>query len=184
MAMFGALASKKPFDTGNVGGYSGLQQPLPAPPEQSGGFFGQGGVGRGIAGNIGDFLLQYAGAQPIYAPQMQRQQAMKQQQQAGEANRLEEERQWIAREQYKRANTPPETFESNSGDRYTIGADGTPRLIFKDPTPKTEWINVKNPDGTMTIMPKPVGGGNAPPSTLPADFDFGGQTPPASGRFP
>ncbi len=32
------------------------------------GFFGQGGVGRAIAGTIGDFLLQQSGMQPIYGP--------------------------------------------------------------------------------------------------------------------
>lgn len=35
-------------------------------PRQS--FFGQGGVGRAIAGNIGDFLLQLGHMQPIYGP--------------------------------------------------------------------------------------------------------------------
>jgi hypothetical protein len=32
------------------------------------GFFGQGGAGRGIAGAIGDYLLQMNHMQPIYAP--------------------------------------------------------------------------------------------------------------------
>lgn len=36
-------------------------------------FFGEGGAGRGIAGSIGDFLLQRSGAQPIYAPAVQEQ---------------------------------------------------------------------------------------------------------------
>lgn len=49
-----------------------LGTPSAAP--QKSGFFGKGGVGRGIAGSIGDALLQQSGMAPIYAPQMQFQQ--------------------------------------------------------------------------------------------------------------
>lgn len=46
-----------------------LQQPLPPPPERrGGGLFRQGGIARGIAGTVGDFLMQYNGMQPTYAP--------------------------------------------------------------------------------------------------------------------
>jgi hypothetical protein len=43
---------------------------------ERGGFFGQGGVGRAIAGSIGDMLLQQSGAAPIFGPQQQMQQMM------------------------------------------------------------------------------------------------------------
>ena len=45
-------------------------------PRKSGGFFGKGGVGRAIAGTLGDVLLQRNGLEPMYAPQMQMQQAL------------------------------------------------------------------------------------------------------------
>jgi hypothetical protein len=43
--------------------------------KKKGGMFG--GVGRGIAGSIGDYLLQMNGMQPMYAPAMQEQQRMR-----------------------------------------------------------------------------------------------------------
>jgi hypothetical protein len=49
---------------------------MASPQKRGGGFFGQGGAGRAIAGSIGDALLQQSGMAPIYAPQMQFQQAM------------------------------------------------------------------------------------------------------------
>ena len=42
--------------------------------QKGGGFFGQGGGGRAIAGTLGDFLLQQGGMAPVYAPQQQFQQ--------------------------------------------------------------------------------------------------------------
>ena len=44
---------------------------VPTAQPSSPSFFGQGGVGRGIAGTIGDYLLQQAHMQPIYAPAME-----------------------------------------------------------------------------------------------------------------
>lgn len=46
-----------------------MPDPLPLPALASKpSFFGQGGAGRGIAGAIGDYLLQLGHMQPIYAP--------------------------------------------------------------------------------------------------------------------
>lgn len=84
----------------------------------------------------------------------------------------------------------PRYFESNSGDQYMIGQDGQPKLVFKDPTPKTEWQWIKNPDGTMSGIPMPIGGipqatpgAQQPPEFLPPDFDFGGGSGNATGGF-
>lgn len=84
----------------------------------------------------------------------------------------------------------PRYFESNSGDQYMIGQDGQPKLVFKDPTPKTEWQWIKNPDGTMSGIPMPIGGipqaapsQQRPPEFLPPDFDFGGGSGNATGGF-
>jgi len=65
--------SSMPQDmTVSYGRNLGANEPRP----KSGGFFGKGGVGRGIAGTIGDVLLQQGGVAPIYGPQMQMQQMM------------------------------------------------------------------------------------------------------------
>lgn len=55
-----------------AGGMYGDPMPQQTPRKPS--FFGQGGVGRAIAGTIGDVLLQRNGLDPMYGPQMQFQQ--------------------------------------------------------------------------------------------------------------
>ena len=70
----------------------GMPQMEPEKPK----FFGEGGVGRAIAGNIGDFLLQNAGMNPMYNPEMQHQRAMQQRTQQAEQERMQrrEDMQW------------------------------------------------------------------------------------------
>ena len=45
-----------------------------SPPKPS--FFGKGGVGRNIAGLLGDYLAQLGGGQAVYAPLMEHQRAL------------------------------------------------------------------------------------------------------------
>lgn len=86
----------------------------------------------------------------------------------------------------------PHYWETNNGSLGIVGEDGVPRILYQDPTPRTEWISARNPDGTLTIVPMQQGGGApgqaGPPDTLPPDFQFpdeqGGPTPAASGGFP
>lgn len=132
-----------------------LTAPMPQLPAQKPSFFGEGGAGRAIAGSIGDALLQQSGMRPIYQPAMQQQRAAQLEQLAYQRKRTDENADWMARAQWERANPAPRYFEANNGDQYVIGPDGKPQKVFADPTPKTEWVNVKNPDGTMTIMPRP-----------------------------
>lgn len=127
----------------------GMGQPAP-----KGGFFKEGGMGRTIAGLIGDALLQQADMAPVYAPAMRQRQAM-----------AAEEAQWSRRreadradKQWEWANKPPADrqpyrFQDNAGNLVEIGADGQPRIAYKDPTPKTTYITADNGDGTKTIIP-------------------------------
>lgn len=126
-------------------------------------FFGDGGVGRAIAGNIGDFLLQYSGMQPIYAPAMAQQQHYRQQ----EANRLREFANQKALIDYRKQNPEPDYFDDNAGNRWSVNpATGERKLIFRDPNAKRipqkvtgqngeeyiEWIEIPNnvnDDGTF-----------------------------------
>lgn len=79
----------------------------PGPVLQKPSFFGQGGTGRAIAGNIGDFLLQQAGARPIYAPAMQAQHQAALQQAQAEQQRQAGLIDWMAKEKWKRENPEP-----------------------------------------------------------------------------
>lgn len=146
-----------------------LAQPvsMPQPPQPKPSFFGDGGVGRNIAGSIGDFLLQNAGMQPTYAPAM----ANKLKARMEEIRAEREEAQWQRRYQQqlqdRRADRQPHRWESNDGSLMEMGPDGQPRVVYKDPTPKVQWF--VNP---ATGVPTPVTAPQALPETL-TDDDWG-----------
>jgi len=103
----------------------------------------------------------------------------------------------IAELTYKQRNpapVEPTIQRANNGDILGLNPM-TGEVMFQhaDPNPKPalDWLSVKNPDGTTTLVPVGVGGpmagqsGSTPPATLPPDFDFGegGPTQPASETF-
>lgn len=116
MAIFGGI--KKPSMFGQVPGMGmmqptmlpqpemqmgmGMQQPMMAPEKPK--FFGEGGVGRAIAGNIGDFLLQNAGMNPLYQPQQQHERAMQQRTQMAEQQQRQQRDNFLFEQNYKRDN--------------------------------------------------------------------------------
>lgn len=165
-----------------------------APPEpQKPKFFGEGGVGRAIAGNIGDFLLQYSGMQPIYAPIMQQRQAA----QAAERERQQGLADWVAKQEYEASNRPPTYFDDNAGNRWAIGPDGEPKLAFRDPTQKYVQQVVTDPDGSQRLVQVPVPnnvnpdgtfgsaqiGGAAPQAPVGKLKPYGGQSATPTGGF-
>lgn len=178
--LFGSSPMRGPFDTPGIGdGMAAAQQPMaPAKPK----FFGEGGVGRGIAGNIGDFLLQYSGMDPIYAPAMKQKQAMAYDQQKRQATRRERLEDWQAQEDYKRANPGPSApFDDNAGNRWTIGPDGKPQLLFRDPNLKHTQQVVTDPDGSQRLVSIPIPNNVNPDGTFAAAPAFGGApTAPAA----
>ena len=167
------------------------QQPLaPAKPK----FFGEGGVGRSIAGNIGDFLLQYSGMDPIYQPAMQQKQAMTYDQQQREAQRQQQLKDWVWKEEYERANPAPRAphyWETNDGSLGMVGPDGKPTILYQDPNDKIQWMQVDNGDGTKTVVPYnskgPLGQQAAPQGAPQRPVGklkpYGGQTANPSGNF-
>lgn len=144
------------------------------------GFFGEGGVGRSIAGTLGDTLATWAGGQATYAPMMQRRQAIEQEQRVHDRDLQDSIARFRAEQDYKRANPTlePHYWETNDGSLGYVGTDGKPSILYKDPTPKINWIEADDGRGGKRLIPVgpngPLsGGGNAtPPATLPPDFDF------------
>lgn len=82
------------------------------------GFFGQGGVGRAIAGTIGDFLLQQSGMDPIYMPNVL------QQRDAEERARMARQQQMQKREDmlWEWKNKPKDDSPKDQLTRYMIAA--------------------------------------------------------------
>lgn len=143
---------------------------------KGGGFFGSDGIGTTILGSISDYLMQVNGLQPTFGPSqlLRRQQellAQRQQQQ-----REYEWQDWQRKQEWEATHRPPSAphyWETNDGSLAMVGPDGQPKVLYKDPTPKTEYQTVRNPDGTITVYPMPqVGGANTSPKVI------GSQLPP------
>lgn len=156
--MFGRKPMRNPWDTPGIG--DGFNQRLETPAqasempigaEQMGkpkkqSFFGQGGVGRMIAGTIGDFLMQNAGMQPVYGPTVLQQRDMQERIRMAQAQRMQarEDKLWEWQNKPKDApnndtindfnwykNLPEEDRKLYHKMKPVVGymADGTPRII-------------------------------------------------------
>lgn len=144
------------------------------------GFLSQGGPGRAIAGTIGDFLLQYNNMAPIYAPQMQQQQAIAAQQAAEQRKRAMEMADWQAKEQWKRENPMPtnnDTVSDYEFIRERLGPEAAETYLRNRADPPQYR---QGPDGRFYRIET----GQAPTAPVgkltPID---GGPTPAASGGF-
>lgn len=140
---------------------NGLQRPIepPADPRRRGGFFGAGGPGRGIAGAIGDVLLQYAGMQPIYAQSMAANLRARMQQLQNEREDQQYQRQrtdrmadWRTQQEWQRNNPAPDQLE-----RYMRAAGIDPasqqgRAMFEQAARNRAnpmiAVDVQQPDGS------------------------------------
>lgn len=164
MAIFGGL--KKPSTFGQVPGM-GMMQPEVAQPMMQPGMM-QAPVqqpaknpGPNWAGIAADFLAGMAGQPGQFAAQQQHERAMQQRQQMADQERMtrREDMQW------EWANKPRESspyrWESNDGSLLEVGPDGNPRVVYKDPTPKQQWV----PDGYGGGQFVPITG--APATGLP-----------------
>lgn len=160
-------------------------QPEASP--QKGGFFADGGMGRILAGAIGDGLLQNAGMAPVYAP-MQRQKQQSAQEEAQWTRRREAQR---ADQQWEWANKPKDPIirETNAGNIIRLDpVTGQSTTLFTDPTPKINYQRVNNPDGTFTMVPMPMGGApaasGAPTAPVGKLTPMGGGASNGVGGFP
>jgi hypothetical protein len=76
----------------------------------------------------------------------------------------------------------PYRWRANNGSLMELGPDGVPRVAYQDPTPKTEWIQVKDPaTGKLELIAKPVGG-SATPVVL-TDDDWGDTPQPGQTNY-
>lgn len=147
---------------------AGLQQPETSPaPAKKPGLFGQGGAARSIAGLVGDVLLQRGGHAPIYAPTMQRQQLLAEQQRQASLARETDWQDWVRKEQWKRDN--PEASAPDAFERAMAGAGIDPagaqgQQLYRQ---RAESM-ARDPNDEFVVVPIPGRGTYAGPrSGLP-----------------
>lgn len=130
-------------------------QTMPMPQTQSVPAPRRGNGLRNVAGVLGDMLATAGGGRAMFIPQMmqerdeQRQLQLRQQLQA--EDRAYEESQWQRRADYERANPAPRFFEDNAGNQWQLGPDGQPRLMFRDPTPRYQFVPGLNENGDTVL---------------------------------
>lgn len=161
-----------------------MQDPAPGlgmrgQPEPQGkpGFLGKGGVGRAIAGTIGDYLMQREGMAPVYSPAMQQQAAMVAQSAADQRKRAMDLADYGAKKQIDQQYAQPEgpkTYEDNAGNRWAYdpatGQTIGDKPIWIDPTERVIYQ-----DGMQIRVPNPYKGGmqGAQPQVLGSSLPEG-----------
>jgi len=143
------------------------------------GFFGQGGVGRMIAGTIGDFLMQNAGMQPVYGPSVLQQRDAAERARMAQAQRMQKREDMMWEWQNKPKDNNPYRWKSNDGSLMEIGPDGQPRQVYKDPNKRLEYR--QGPDGRFY----PIDTADAPLPTFTEDDwnNAGGSVGNGAGGF-
>lgn len=187
MAMFGGAG---PIDPGmSFPDDPSIQGAASGPVRSSGGMFGSGGVGRNIAGAIGDMLMARAGGQPMYMPMMQKQREMQmmmsrmgaQQQMQYQRELMLEQAKAQLRLQYPDGEFAQELIQGGI-------QPGTPEWTQAMHTRAQNSLDpvVITPQGPMlrsAIVNAPQAGQQAPQGVTFTPLGPGGPTQPASGGF-
>jgi len=168
-----------------------------AQPQQGGGFFREGGMGRTLAGIIGDTLLQQSGGQAVYAPAMQARQQAAQAEAQWTRNRAADREDQLWEWQNKPA-TPQAPTEFERALEGSGVMRGTPQwsaamaqrrdgILNPDPPITMTLPNGQLYVGPRSALPAALGGGGATPAPARPVGNLtpitGGPTPQASGTF-
>jgi hypothetical protein len=168
------------------------QQPTP-PAQSKPSFFQEGGMGRHLAGAIGDALLNYGGMQPVYAPMQQQQRQQAQEEAQWSRRQQAEDDQWVRREQFKLANPDPSPMMRDVQAWQAMGPDQRAayeqirKAQMGDPDVTVSLPNGQFYAGPRSGLSAALTGGMAPSETPTAPVGklrpIGGATPRASGNF-
>jgi hypothetical protein len=183
--MFGIFGLPQGF----AGAFAPQQMP-PQEPAKKPGFFGEGGVGRGIAGSIGDYLLQVNGMRPIYAPRMEENRRAQHEAQQAERQRATSWEDWQKRFDYERAN--PKSVNNDTVNDYqyiqkTLGKEAADMYLRRLGDP---MVNMTLPgdnfySGPQSGVGAALGGANPKPRRLgPIVDQIPGGPASAPGGFP
>ena len=134
--LFGApLGGRSPYETPGIGDGMTVQHTpqervaaQPTEPKKSG-LFGKGGVGRAIAGTIGDFLMQRSGMAPVYAPTMMQERQAAAQAAAEQRKRAEELADFRTKEGIKAEYSRPAIEDNYDFIMRTAGPEAANRYV-------------------------------------------------------
>ena len=126
--------------------------------------------GASFAGIAADFLAGMAGQPGPYAAMVQKQRDLQERRRIMEQQRQADRDDYVWKLQQK-AQFPdpvsPHYWETNDGSLGMVGPDGKPSILYKDPTPKMDTIQVRDPaTGEVKWYRVPQGGGD--PGISPA----------------
>jgi hypothetical protein len=179
-----------------LGGYRGIApEAVPTPQiEKKPGFFGDGGMGRYLAGLIGDSLLQSTGHQAVFAPMQQQRQQSQDEEVKWQRQRQQNNDDWLQRQQYESAHKPDDAFtamvRASGVDPHSRAGQALYTQRIQHETAEPDVV-VTLPNGQLYIGPKSgigsaLGGGASTTPTAPVGGltpISGGPTQPASGTF-
>ena len=139
-------------------------------------------TGRMIAGGIGDALLQWSGARPVFAPLIAQRQQQAAELAAEQRQRANGFADWQAREQWKLDNPSPVNNDTINDFNWYKSLSPQDRQVYQEMKP----VYRQGPDGQfyrVDTAPPPA----APPSITLDQWNAaqpaGGPTPRASGGF-
>lgn len=142
-------ADRGGFEVPTNGGPS-LPEAAPTP-KKGGGFFGEGGFGRYLAGSIGDVLMQANGFEPTFAPTMALRRQMELQQQRAQQQRQAEWDDWVKKQEYEAAHPRPVNNDTINDFNWFKTLSPQDRALYGQMKP--QYITADNGDGTKTIIP-------------------------------
>lgn len=155
-------------------------------------FLQEGGMGRHIAGAIGDMLLQQAGMQPVYAPVMRDRQQAEAEDVQWQRHREADNEDWQSREAWKLANPDPAPMvrDAMAWQQMTPEQRAAYEAMKKaqegDPIVNTSLPNGQFYSGPRSGLAQALAGGQAAPSAPVGRLTpiAGGAGGNASGGFP
>ena len=146
MAMFGNTFGVDPETQKAVSQYAAMPA-TSAQPAQDHKFFGKNGTGRAIAGYIGDYLAQLGGAQPLYAPAVQRQRDLADAQREQQAKLA----QWVWQQQYAANN--PEPTEQQKNYQYYSHLSPQEQAVYNQSRQGDPYVNTTLPNNQFYSGP-------------------------------
>lgn len=122
------------------------------PEQKKPGLFGKGGAFWDFLGYAGDSIT----GKPMYTNHVQQRRQGEQQERQYQRQRQDkrEDQEW----EWKNRPREPHRWEANDGSLMEMDpATGQPRVVYQDPTPKINWMQVQTPRGLEIIPVGPNG---------------------------